>query len=68
MFCQILLLPQVERCMIITSEHGIYQFPHKLKNDLQVTSATKQNNTAKEIIIYTHRVYSLLLKLENNKV
>ena len=35
---------------------------------LKVTSATKHKNTAKKIIIYTHRVYSLLLKLENNKV
>ena len=36
--------------------------------ELKVTSATKHKNTAKEIIIYTHRVYSLLLKFENNEV
>ena len=35
---------------------------------LKVTSAIKHRNTAEEIIIYTHRVYSLLLKLERNKV
>ena len=35
---------------------------------LTSTSATKHKNTAKEIIIYTHRVHSLLLKLENNIV
>ena len=34
---------------------------------LNVTSAIKHRNTAEEIIIYTHTVYSLLLKLERNK-
>ena len=34
---------------------------------LKVTSAIKRRNTAEEIIIYTHTVYSLLLKLERNK-
>ena len=34
---------------------------------LKVTSAIKHRNTAEEIIIYTHTVYSLLLKLERNK-
>ena len=35
---------------------------------LKVTSAIKHRNTAEEIMIYVHRVYSLLLKLEKNKV
>ena len=35
---------------------------------LKVASAVKHENTAEEIIIYTHRVYSLLLKLEKNDV
>ena len=35
---------------------------------LKVISTVKHKNTAEEIIIYTHRVYSLLLKLERNKV
>ena len=35
---------------------------------LKITSATKHRNTTKKIIIYTHRVYSLLSKLEKNKV
>ena len=39
-----------------------------LKKILKVTSTTKHKNTAKGTIIYTHRVYYLLLKLENNKV
>ena len=34
---------------------------------LKVTPVIKYRNTAKEIIIYTHRVYSLLLQLEKNK-
>ena len=34
----------------------------------KVTSAIKHRNTAEEIISYAHRVYSLLLKLEKNKV
>ena len=33
------------------------------KNSLKVTSAVKYRNTAEEVIIYTHKVYSLLLKL-----
>ena len=35
---------------------------------LKVTSAVKHKNTAEEIIIYTHRIFSLLLKLEKNDV
>ena len=35
---------------------------------LKVTSAIKHKNTVDEIINYAHRVYSLLLKLEKNKV
>ena len=34
---------------------------------LKVTTAIKHRNTAKEIIIYTHRVYSLLLKLKKTE-
>ena len=34
---------------------------------LKVTTVIKYRNTAKEIIIYTHRVYSLLLQLEKNQ-
>ena len=39
-----------------------------LKKMLKVTSTTKHKNIAKGTIIYTHRVYYLLLKLENNEV
>ena len=35
---------------------------------LKVNSATKHRKTAKEIAIYIHRVYFLLLKLESKKV
>ena len=35
---------------------------------LKVTSTIKHGNTAEEIIVYAHRVYSILLKLEKNKV
>lgn len=35
--------------------------------NVKVASATKHRNTAKEIIIYTHRVYSFLLKLKKTK-
>ena len=34
---------------------------------LKVTSAIKHGNTAEKIIIYAHRVYSLVLKLEKNE-
>ena len=34
---------------------------------LKVTSGTKHRNTANEIVVYTHRVYSLLLKLEKKQ-
>ena len=29
-------LTQVKRCVIITYKHGIYEFPHKLPNDLRL--------------------------------
>ena len=35
---------------------------------LKVNSTTKHRKTAKEIAIYIHRVYFLLLKLESKKV
>ena len=34
MFYQIFLSPQVKRCAIITYEHGTYELPHELPNDL----------------------------------
>ena len=37
MFYQILFLPQVKRWAIITYKHGIYEWPHKLSNDLRLT-------------------------------
>ena len=36
MFYQILPLPLVKRCAIITYEHGIYELPHELPNDLRL--------------------------------
>ena len=36
MFYQIFLSPQVKWCAIITSKHGIYEFPHELPNDLRL--------------------------------
>ena len=36
MFCQPFLSPQVKRCAIITYEHGIYELPHELPNDLRL--------------------------------
>ena len=46
-------------------KYGSYKITITYKQliKLKVTFATKHKNTAKEIIIYTHRVYSLLLKL-----
>ena len=35
---------------------------------LKIVSAIKHRKTAEEIIVYAQRVYSLLLKLEKNKV
>ena len=38
MFLQIFLSPQVKRCAIIAYgiyEHGIYELPHELPNDLK---------------------------------
>ena len=37
MFYQSLLSPQAKRCIIITYEHGIYELPHELPNDLSLT-------------------------------
>ena len=35
MFYQIFLSPQVKRWSIITYNHGIYELPHELPNDLR---------------------------------
>ena len=36
MFDQVFFSPQVKRSAIITYEHGIYEFPHELPNDLRL--------------------------------
>ena len=36
MFYQIFFSPLVKRCTIISYKHGIYEFPHKLPNDLRL--------------------------------
>ena len=33
MFDKIFLSPQVKRILIISNNHGIYEFPHELLND-----------------------------------
>ena len=32
----ILLLPQVKQCVIISNKHGLYELTHKLPNDLRL--------------------------------
>ena len=36
MFYKIFLSPQEKRCAIIAYKHGIYEFPHKLLNNLRL--------------------------------
>ena len=36
MFYQTLLTPQKKQRVIIAYEHGIYEFPHELRNDLRL--------------------------------
>ena len=36
MFYQIFLSPQEKKCTIITYEHGRYELPHMLQNDLRL--------------------------------
>ena len=36
MFYQIFLSPKVKQYAIITNKHGIYELPHKLRNDLRL--------------------------------
>ena len=35
MFYEIFFSPQVKRCVIITSKHGIYELPQELPNNLR---------------------------------
>ena len=46
----------------------IIKMGYNLIDYLKVTSTIKHRNTGGEIIIYAHRVYSLLLKLEKNSI
>ena len=54
MFCQPFLSPQVKRCAIITYEHGIYEFPHELPNDLRLYKIMKLGNIRR--VPKTHRM------------
>ena len=44
MFYQTFLSPQVKQFAIITYEHGIYEFPHELANDLELRDLRKLRN------------------------
>ena len=37
---QVFLSPQEKRCAIISYEHGIYELPHELHNDLDQESVS----------------------------
>ena len=54
MFCQPFLSPQVKRCAIITYEHGIYELPHELPNDLRLYKIMKLGNIRR--VPKTHRM------------
>ena len=47
MFYQIFISPQVKRCAIITYEHGIYELPHELPNNLRLKDLRKLENIRK---------------------
>ena len=40
---QIFFSPQVKRSVIISNEHGIYELPDELPNDLRFEKISKQN-------------------------
>ena len=44
MFYQTFLSPQVKQFAIITYQHGIYEFPHELANDLELRDLRKLRN------------------------
>ena len=50
MFYQIFLSPQVERCAIITYQHGIYKLPHQLSCDLRLRILGNQEISEKRLI------------------
>ena len=47
MFDQILILPQVKRCSIITYKYGIYELPHNLLSDLRLKDYRRLGNIRK---------------------
>ena len=56
MFYQILLSPQVKRCVIVTYKYGICELPHELPNDLRLRIVSTSKNGSP--------VPSLLAKME----
>ena len=36
MFYQIVVLPKVKRCTILSYKHGLYELPHELPNKLRL--------------------------------
>ena len=49
MLYQIILLPQVKRCAIITYKHDIYELPHELLNDLKLRILGNQKISGKRL-------------------
>ena len=47
MFHQTFLSPQVKRCMIITSKHGIYELLYKSPNELRLMIIGNQEKSGK---------------------
>ena len=45
MFYKNFVSPQVKQCAIITNEHGIYELPHELPNDLRLRILQNQERS-----------------------
>ena len=73
MFYQIFLSPQVKRIVIISNEHGIYELPHELPNDLRLRilgnseiSRRSQNFINYSLVLSPHPKMKILSILPKN--
>ena len=68
MFYQILLSPQVKRCVIVTYKYGICELPHELRNDLRLRIVSTSKNGSPVPSLLANMEVLLILEENSSKI
>ena len=68
MFYQILLSPQVKRCVIVTYKYGICELSHELPNDLRLRIVSTSKNGSPVPSLLANMEVLLILEENSSKI